>query len=849
MHESVSFSGENTIITTGQDSLVWVWSLGVGACCVDLETGSAKSYRLDGIHALSVRSDRVVLIGIDRIVSIFEGEEIQQNVFPFEFGCRYYGGPFGLIRFSAREFTLLSLPKFTVIGWQSIDEMREGDSIREIYHIGQNSLGVASYSGGFFVYQMLSSGDSVLFKRIFCVDSEKFVETAFDFSSEAGVIFGSAGSACCVRPDKSLLPLLVTTASAVSTIPNSGEPFVIQANGGSEFSLFNWWDNETEKVCFDVMKMPFSSSLDSLVYPDEIDIQEVSDRSITCLITRHVTHLRTEKRQIIAGTQSGSVHFFWDDRSSPFALIDALSAPIVGLVPLPDACYRQCLLALGSDGSCALLTQSRLLRLFDINGFPIVRVYAEASQSLIVLETIDATFSVFSEQNSHALAQLSVPLSNAPLLWSSREIHISNGVSNLRFNRQGIWIRVIDVAEVITFQAKTCVGEIRLLAQALECRDQRKVGCCFVGVHQSCTLFWPSQSVDARAALSASHSVAALHYLSLVLIARALDTQSTAPAPESIAAILPGLTPFVFSQSAEIQTAAIEACASALNCVSTNLAKAWSESVTPSTAARSDAESLLFAMIAAVAASAIPRELHLPLLHFLWHVCESDALPRSLALVVLLIGRDVWSKVAKRLSTPITRFVMLENCLPMVRHLYTLVCGSDQVMFVTAIRDLLSENLTADELRALCQLITAVALDTRSVFGPRGSLELARIAARGAAFADAAEPELAKHVAAFPSVANDGESLVIGTPDGWVYAFQRRKLQFEGKVCQSAIDCVSIGPGNWAFVLSTQDAVGRLVPITKAGRKPREVAGGLDVSRWRRGCEIVWEGPERVRYS
>jgi hypothetical protein len=177
--------------------------------------------------------------------------------------------------------------------------------------------------------------------------------------------------------------------------------------------------------------------------------------------------------------------------------------------------------------------------------------------------------------------------------------------------------------------------------------------------------------------------------------------------------------------------------------------------------------------------------------------------------------------------------------------MYSLVYATEQDAFLTSIRDIFSDNLTLDECQAICRLITSVAFNNRSVFGPRGALELAKIAAQHSGFAEIAEQELVRHIEMFQNVVKDGDSLVIGTIDGWIYAFKKRKMQLEVKVCEGAIDCVSIGPGNWVLAISLQGAIGKVIPLAKVGLfRPKERIIQINVDEWNDGCEIVWQGPE-----
>jgi hypothetical protein len=401
---------------------------------------------------------------------------------------------------------------------------------------------------------------------------------------------------------------------------------------------------------------------------------------------------------------------------------------------------------------------------------------------------------------------------------------------------------VIDVGEIVTLQARTCVGEMRLLHRALTLGggDVRAPSLCLIGPASSCTFFYRPYRLIAHG------TAAAVHYLASVLIGRALDTPASPVHPSVIADFLPGLAPFLFAEIQEIQSAAIEAAATAVHFISPTHVLQWYGRKQVS-GPQSDAETLLFAMIAAVLASSVCSECHEQLFRFICQISESESLPRSLALVILLVGRDVWGKFQSKhkFFAKVARLLFAGRCLPLVQPLYSCVCVSDQETFFASVREILSESPTSEEGRALCSLISALALSHRSVFGARGSLELAKIAAGYAGFAEFAEQELARHAAAFRNVASDGESLAIGTADGWLYTFRKRKQMLETKICDGAIDCVSIGPGNWALALSLQQSVAKVVPFAKVGIiRPKERVIKIDVSEWNAECEIVWRGPD-----
>jgi hypothetical protein len=203
----------------------------------------------------------------------------------------------------------------------------------------------------------------------------------------------------------------------------------------------------------------------------------------------------------------------------------------------------------------------------------------------------------------------------------------------------------------------------------------------------------------------------------------------------------------------------------------------------------------------------------------------------------------VWGKFQskRKLFARITRFFLLDKWIPVVRQVYLVACAMEQDAFLGSIREILADNPTTEEGRALCALVSAVAFNNPFAFGARGSLELAKIAATSSAFAEFAEQELERHVHAFGTVESKGDVLAIGTTDGWLYTFKKRKPMLELKICDGSIDWVSIGPEMWTLVVSLQDAVGKVVPLTKAGiLRPRNRVIAIDVEEWNAGCEIVW---------
>jgi hypothetical protein len=534
---------------------------------------------------------------------------------------------------------------------------------------------------------------------------------------------------------------------------------------------------------------------------------------------------------------SGAVVFFYEGESQPFSVIDALSAPVIGLAALPD---RKMVLALGQDGSCAVITHSQRIRLFETNGFPIASISFDTEQRLLWIETIDGSFSIFGLASSALITRTTLPFDIEPI-WRSRSMSIVSGLNSFRIGSQTIWFRAIDVSEIVTLQAKTCMGEMRVLHRALT-DPASPVSPCLIGPEHSCTFFYAPHLFVSSDPATASPTVTGVHYLASVLISRALGATVTPLHPSAVVDFLPGLAHFLFSETQEIQIAAIEAAAAAVSSISPAHAVRWTRPH-----ARSNGERLLIAMTAAVFPSYVDNDLHESLFRFLCQTSESEALPRSLALIILIVGRDVWSKFQKKrkLFTRATRILLSGKCLPVFRQIFSLVCAAEQEAFVASIKEVLSDGPSLEEARALCALITDVAFDNRSVFGARGSLELARISVQYGAFAEVAEQELRRHISAFRNVALEGETLAIGTADGWLYTFRKRKKESYVRVCNGAIDCVSIGPGNWTLAVSVQEAVAKVVPVAKGrtfGLRERVLA--LDVDDWNAGCEIVWNGPD-----
>jgi hypothetical protein len=232
-------------------------------------------------------------------------------------------------------------------------------------------------------------------------------------------------------------------------------------------------------------------------------------------------------------------------------------------------------------------------------------------------------------------------------------------------------------------------------------------------------------------------------------------------------------------------------------------------------------ERFLLAVIVAHFDNAIPPPYHKELYNFLTEISAETSPCAMLALAILLQGFATWLKVVgydkqvrASLYQRIIRGILAQRADSLDGLFCQLACALPET-FLDVFPNLISEFAAdrenpEDKLRGLFTLYTRVVHDNQKVFGGCISLVVAKAYRTVPQFALILSEALKHHGNVFSFVAYEKDVCVIGTPDGFVHAFEKGRPLFEEQMIDGGINLVSMAPKLMVAVALSAEA-GRAV--------------------------------------
>jgi hypothetical protein len=770
----------------------------------------------------------------------------------------------GLIRYSGSSFHILCLHTGRTLLAADLDW--GDDSIARISVIDHQTLCFCSFSGQFSVYRLNVSESTLRIEKAMSARSrEPCFVLNFAVSMDFGVVFCFDGgsSVACVNFYGTWRPLSFSHpeigTDTLCHVINSESTEVLQTDGAHAFCHRNWGNSQAPPVWFDVLSSGFmhSKSADSfsLNRDPRVDLDPVSEVKITALTSFIMP--RSGARVTVAGVSDGTCYFFNGSGSSTHRSV--LLSAVVGIVFLPAAFtghIQPYLLAIGADGSCALIVYTKVSLTYLTNGFPVVAVFADFHQHFLVVETVDGLFTTYNMVVPDPLGLNSYRLPAIEKLWSVNTFESNDGsavVNELRIGSSSAYFTLIRLDAHLRAMANSPQPWDRhleflylLMNPASNPRPLIQLSYVLIGANNSFTFFYPPYRFSGPTVFQASASQAAMHLKAYCLLVDHFKVEFglfKGDAASAMLDILPSLIDLMFTENAQIQATAMTACASAIGCISESQAKIAHERLVGPMQSISDVFVLgtIFVSHPGLFAQGEREVLTLRLLDIAaWPNCTG-----SLAIILLLKGLADWILPPKKLFTMLLKIMGRREVEldPLCMQLLSLQAGLQPVAFIESVREVVDEAPSLENAKKMFRLLTEVSTHNRSI-GTQGTLAMMLMTLKHKALCDLAERELVLHCKAMTNVVQNMDSIAIGMSDGKVHVFLKKKGPIVTELFNAAVDVVSIGPrGSCIAAISYDVMESRMFQMPKNGS---DVTGAVQVRQLQNEnvpSTILWKGP------
>jgi hypothetical protein len=251
----------------------------------------------------------------------------------------------------------------------------------------------------------------------------------------------------------------------------------------------------------------------------------------------------------------------------------------------------------------------------------------------------------------------------------------------------------------------------------------------------------------------------------------------------------------VSSAVAIVSMAAVRACGASLSLLSYVDSELLLSRMNFNLTFLTECEHVLLAIIAIRRPELVPEDRRSESVAFLLSLARSSRTAASLAMVLLIIGRDHWIRADSTVAVHIMHLWLTHDAFDDAKPLLLDFAARAPAVFLDAVRDV-AHLIGVDTARRLCELVDAVAFAGGGRgLGARASLAIAEIAVECPGLAGVANETIEKHAKCLRSVAREGTMTVVGLESGIVHVFRRNRRVGEVRLVDGPIEIVSVAPG------------------------------------------------------
>ncbi|EAY00415.1 hypothetical protein TVAG_114190 [Trichomonas vaginalis G3] len=781
---------------------VWICSIGQRADLFDTKTQSilcsisipslvSFSY-MTSANSVYVSESCIVVVTNNNIRQIkFENNEvisnkkiqnISSNIFE-----NYYSTPYGVVRIKRNMFSVLYERGNSKDYELQLDE---SDSIQYVYWVTKKHLCLVTFGGCFFVVNISHSKE---LDRIKIENIEKykfentFVSGKFDFQPEFGFVFPHSSKSVRYLNKESQFSFTPVKFVAKYSIPIGSSDNIITLNKNNhEIEVFNW------------------SSL------EKVEVSHKSQSKITCIYSIPVKY-RQQKLMIYAGGADGTVSFYFDISETPIRTIDALASSIESFIRLPIKIGgRESVLAVGEDGSIALIKWTDIIVRYPGFNTKVLEVYFYEQQSFLIVKYSSGEYFVYSLKSSDIIDCLSVAPPLAQKFYPSEECfeettfsletidvgRSSQVIARLRLDSE------LDDSNSKILQAKYII--FRLLLPGVPVKNtppgiSDKCGSNLVFYGDSpgtITLFYKNQALTGHHIFESSEDIAGMHFIAWTILSTSFSFTKPRYSPDYNGSyFLPLLSQLINHKSQHIRDTASLACANSMMATPISTAQ---NIVTPFISNRhpmTETEKFLLSMVFVAQPDTLPSSFLLNLFDFLVSKMKSNSEEGYLSTVILLNGFDLWEKTTN------TNDLLLKIMREMVSHqrhqhvntIFAIVSGIHFQEFFQSFDKIVDENVTVANgnivLKRLFELTNRVSFSGVDMIGAPATLRIAYVGSKYPKLAQVVAEELARATLTNRCV-SVCQNVCIVAVNGTCYVFRNCSFEFSVQLTETPISAL-----------------------------------------------------------
>lgn len=730
------------------------------------------------IIAVTNNNIKQIIMDEDKIVSINKVQNISTNIHE-----SYFSTPYGVVRTKVKVFSVLyehgNTKDFEL-------DISEDDSIQYVYWVSKKYMCLITFGGSIFLVTISHSKD---IDRVKIENIQKyqfkdsFVSGKVDFHPDLGFIFPHANQTVrFINQNESLSFVPVKSVSKYS-ISNSQTDQILKLQNNNEIIMYNWASFKRNDVIFKTKS------------------------KITTIFSTPIKY-RQQNLLVYAGCENGEVSFFFDKNEHPIRTVEALASSIIDFVILPFKIGgRESVLAIGEDGSIALIKWMDIVLRYPGFNNKVLEIYYLEEQSLLIIKYSNGEYLTFGLKNSDIVDILVNAPEQAkkfyPVSEQSEEKPFS--LERIRFGSSTQIIARLrldldaDDNDIKIQQAKYIV--FRLMLSGVSVKNappnvDENCGSNLVILGESpntMTFFYEKMTLRGPQVFESSENVSGIHFIAWSILSSSFTFNKPRFNPDSNGPhFLPLLAQLITHRSSTIRQTSSLACANAMMATNMTTAQSIVTTFIGDEHELNDNDKFLLSMVLVAQPDTLPSTFFSVLYNFLVRKMHENNESGDLATVILLNGFDIWQKSmnSSDLLLVIMREMVIHDHQAHVNTIFEIVSGVHASAFFQSMDKTVEENWSLPNgfatIRRLFDLTINVSFSEVDMLGAPAALRIALVGSKYPKLAQIVSEEIAKIALTNKCVAI-GQNVTVIAVRGTCYVFRNCSYEFNLQITDSPI--------------------------------------------------------------
>lgn len=850
--------GETKLVANENDT-VWAWTLGFYAVLIDLRAGEiTKRFPVYGLTSFScllpnfcslVDKQVIVCTEINCIYSFEKMRKIRGRLTSVR--DRFYISKYGIIKVVGNTWCLVSPYKLEEITNTTIKEMKKNDVVSCVEWSNTSTVCFGTYSGDFYIYLLKPSLESKFeFIKIYSLSLSRTAFISFFSFFDNKIVFS---------PMKSIIECLTTNGNHIMTKLKKREK-----------NIYHVYGMNSNKVLIGNDR--------TMIFEDLNDFKKRKTFEVESRITAISTRKINDKNyQIIIGCKNGNISFYSENNSTPYKTIIGLTCPIIGFAHLPEKLNeRQLFIAIGKNGSFALIIHNDIYRYFANDEIPILQVFYKKELQYIVIRRLDNVYVTYELYQSNPIF-ISLCLSNdSELIWESTEFCFNKnenisanvvkyGLNQILFNiidlskfnnnnRNQLLNRIIEQLygfKISKDEFKT-VQKSYSLTTNKERINQRNLNTidflenegfmyfALLGKNNKPIFFYKKYSINYNHSLLASQNVATIHYLSKVIMIGSVNEEKH---PELLLFICKYLSS---DELQKLVNSAYQECENLIGSINENTAKTLIKSIDLSTNKICDL--FLLSIILIQYPQLLSNNLHQKLYLFLVSFEKYNNDLSNLSFLILLQSFPILSSIVgsdANIFYDLIKFSKFEKP-PSLQSVFSFLAISEFNSYFSAVNSIITNTNSIDEIKRILSLTTKIAVSSPEFNSGIFTLKMINLIENKKSIISLVDKEFENQCKYLPYITKASKYIIIGMNNGILYVYIDFKFSFTIHLFNSAIAKVLIGPdSHYCSALSIEESKAKTFDLFSK----HSIIEQIDLNPNEKTFDISWKDSKHCIYK